>query len=160
MAACLEELLRAVRLWGAVEGMQEAYGVHLTPITLSITDYEGLLAAARSQLGEEAWSGTWEEGKAMPLRRAIEYALLDEAEEWEPPKLVPEQEQPPATERAGTLTRREREVAALVARGLTSRQIAAELSISEHTVDTHVRRILKKLGLNSRARIGSELMRS
>jgi predicted ATPase/DNA-binding SARP family transcriptional activator/DNA-binding CsgD family transcriptional regulator len=160
VAACLEELLRAVRLWGAVEGMQEAYGVHLTPITLSITDYEGLLAAARSQLGEEAWSGRWEEGKAMPLQRAIEYALLEEEEEWEPPKLVPEQEQPPASERAGTLTRREREVAALVARGLTSRQIAAELSISEHTVDTHVRRILKKLGLNSRARIGSELMRS
>jgi DNA-binding CsgD family transcriptional regulator len=51
------------------------------------------------------------------------------------------------------LTRREREVALLVARRLTNRQIAKELVISEHTVAAHLRRILKKLGLRSRAQI-------
>jgi DNA-binding CsgD family transcriptional regulator len=45
----------------------------------------------------------------------------------------------------------------LVAQGLTSRQIASDLSISEHTAATHVRRILKKLGLQSRSQIGSWL---
>jgi DNA-binding CsgD family transcriptional regulator len=44
-----------------------------------------------------------------------------------------------------------------VARGLTNRQIASELSISEHTAATHIRRILKKLGLQSRSQIGSWL---
>jgi non-specific serine/threonine protein kinase len=44
-------------------------------------------------------------------------------------------------------------VAALVARGLTNRQVATGLSISERTVHTHVRRILRKLGLGSRAQI-------
>jgi DNA-binding NarL/FixJ family response regulator len=46
-------------------------------------------------------------------------------------------------------------VAALVGRGLTNRQIATELSISEHTVATHVRRILRKLELASRTEIAS-----
>jgi DNA-binding CsgD family transcriptional regulator len=40
-----------------------------------------------------------------------------------------------------------------VAQRLTNRQIASELSISEHTAATHVRRILKKLGLNSRSQL-------
>jgi non-specific serine/threonine protein kinase len=51
------------------------------------------------------------------------------------------------------LTPREREVAALVARGLTSRQIAAELGLAERTVETHVNRVLHKLGLTSRTQI-------
>jgi non-specific serine/threonine protein kinase len=46
-------------------------------------------------------------------------------------------------------------VALLVGRGLINRQIAEELSISEHTVANHVRKILKKLGLRSRAQIFS-----
>jgi predicted DNA-binding transcriptional regulator len=49
-------------------------------------------------------------------------------------------------------------VALLVGRELTNRQIASELSISEHTVANHVARILKKLRLRSRAQIGSRLM--
>src|SRR5215213_6228418 len=56
-------------------------------------------------------------------------------------------------EKPRALTRREQEIAALITRGLTNRQIASELSISEHTAATHVRRILKKLGLQSRAQI-------
>ena len=46
-------------------------------------------------------------------------------------------------------------LSALVARGLTTRQIATELSISEHTVATHVGRILNKLGLSSRSRLAA-----
>jgi DNA-binding CsgD family transcriptional regulator len=59
--------------------------------------------------------------------------------------------------RRDRLTRREKEVASLVARGLTNRQIASELFISEHTAATHVAKILKKLGLQSRAQISSRL---
>ena len=54
---------------------------------------------------------------------------------------------------AGPLTRREGEIAALVARGLTNRQIAAALHISERTAENHVQHILTKLGLQNRTQI-------
>ena len=53
------------------------------------------------------------------------------------------------------LSRRELEVAVLVARGLTNRQIAEQLVISEWTVDSHVRHILTKLEFRSRAQIAA-----
>ena len=48
------------------------------------------------------------------------------------------------------LSPREREVLALIARGLTNRQIAEALVISEHTARNHVTSILDKLGLSRR----------
>jgi len=55
----------------------------------------------------------------------------------------------------GGLSRRELEVLDLVAKGLTNRDIAARLVLSEHTVNRHVANILRKLGLNSRAAAAS-----
>jgi DNA-binding NarL/FixJ family response regulator len=63
------------------------------------------------------------------------------------------EEAPVDTETA--LSDREWEVAMLVARGLSNRQIAAELVVSERTVDTHVSHILRKLQLVSRAQIAA-----
>jgi non-specific serine/threonine protein kinase len=51
------------------------------------------------------------------------------------------------------LSLREREVAALVARGLTNRQIADELVISERTAEGHVERLREKLGVHNRAEV-------
>jgi DNA-binding NarL/FixJ family response regulator len=56
---------------------------------------------------------------------------------------------------AGVLTAREREVAALIARGLSNRAIAEELVIGERTVATHVANILAKLAFASRAQIAA-----
>jgi DNA-binding NarL/FixJ family response regulator len=155
VAARLGQPVRAARVWGASEGMQEAYGVYPAPITHSLTDYEVLLAAARAQLDEETWSAAWAEGKAVPLERAVEYALSDE-EEWRAPSRPGAAErQPPAGERTGALTPREREVALLVGRGLTNRGIAEELSISANTANKHVAKILRKLGLGTRAEIAA-----
>jgi non-specific serine/threonine protein kinase len=53
------------------------------------------------------------------------------------------------------LTDRQREVAALITRGLTNREIADALIIAERTADTHVQNILNKLGLVSRAQIAA-----
>jgi DNA-binding NarL/FixJ family response regulator len=53
------------------------------------------------------------------------------------------------------LTAREREVAGLIARGLTSRKIAEALHISEKTVDCHADHIRTKLDLGSRVEIAA-----
>jgi DNA-binding NarL/FixJ family response regulator len=51
------------------------------------------------------------------------------------------------------LTRREREVAVLIAQGLTNRQIAEQLVISDRTVDNHVGNILGKLAFSTRSQV-------
>jgi class 3 adenylate cyclase/DNA-binding CsgD family transcriptional regulator len=56
---------------------------------------------------------------------------------------------------APELSRREREVATLLARGLSNREIAAELSISVSTAERHVANILTKLGYHSRAQVAA-----
>ena len=129
--------------------MRGAIGTLLSPWERHV--YGPYIDAARAQLDETAWEAAWAEGRAMTLEEAVEYALSEE----EPASPVTSTPEPSTGKAASKLTGREEEVAFLVARGLTSRQIAAELSISEHTVDTHVRRILKKLGLRSRAQISA-----
>jgi DNA-binding NarL/FixJ family response regulator len=60
---------------------------------------------------------------------------------------------PEASTGLAVLTPREREVLALVARGLSNNDIAAELVISEHTAKTHVKRTMAKLGARDRAQL-------
>jgi DNA-binding CsgD family transcriptional regulator len=60
-----------------------------------------------------------------------------------------------STRDPGPLSPREMEVAGLVARGLTNRQIAAELYLSERTAQNHVQHILTKLGVANRTQIAA-----
>src|SRR5689334_14377244 len=53
------------------------------------------------------------------------------------------------------LSRREREVAALVAEGLTDKEIARRLVSSERTAESHVQQIRNKLGFDNRAQVAS-----
>jgi DNA-binding CsgD family transcriptional regulator len=61
----------------------------------------------------------------------------------------------PASGLARGLTAREREVAVLVARGLSNRDIAATLVISERTAEGHVEQVRNKLGFHSRSQIAA-----
>ena len=58
-------------------------------------------------------------------------------------------------DRRPVLSAREREVAALIAQGLSNREIAKALTVSERTADAHVQHILNKLGFSSRAQIAA-----
>jgi DNA-binding NarL/FixJ family response regulator len=89
----------------------------------------------------------------MGMEEAVEYALSKE-EEADPPT-TPAPEEASASQAPVALTRREEEVAYLVARGLTNRHIAQELYLSERTIENHVSKILRKLGRTSRTEIAS-----
>jgi predicted ATPase/DNA-binding SARP family transcriptional activator/DNA-binding CsgD family transcriptional regulator/Tfp pilus assembly protein PilF len=148
-AGALGQHTRAARLWGAAEALREAIGaVWALPERMV---FEPLRDAAHSQLDEAAWGAEFARGKAMGLKAAAEYALSEEGPS------APEQ--PPA-HGIPALTPREQEIAALVAQGMTNRRIASEVVLSEHTVATHVRRILKKLELHSRAELAARVSRS
>ncbi len=144
---------RTARLFGAAEASLEAAGGVLYPHAQVRSKREQAMNAIRSRLGETAFSAAWTQGAAITPAEMVEYALS--TEEWTstPAPAVPKD--PSAGAASRDLTRREREVVDLVARGLTNRQIASELSISEHTVANHIARILRKLGLASRAQIAA-----
>jgi len=154
VAASRQQPVRAARIWGAVEGIEETYGVQISAIALAQMDYEGRLSVAHSQLDEEAWSGAWAQGKAMPLEQAVGYALSGE-EEHEPPTLipVPERQPPPAVDEPPTerLTAREEEVALLVGGGLTTaRSPKSSLSPSAPSKTTSVRFLRSRGSLRER----------
>jgi predicted ATPase/DNA-binding SARP family transcriptional activator/DNA-binding CsgD family transcriptional regulator len=135
---------KAARLWGAAGARREEIGIPLQPENRTVL--EPHLSAARSALGEAAWQTALAEGRAMSPERSIEYALSAEEPASSSRRPVGD---------SGVLSAREEEVAVLVSQGFTNRQIASELSISEHTVATHITRILKRLGLNSRSRLSA-----
>ncbi len=56
-----------------------------------------------------------------------------------------------------SLTAVERDVAALVAAGLTNREVAERLFVSPHTVDFHLRKVFQKLGTRSRVDLAARL---
>jgi DNA-binding CsgD family transcriptional regulator len=63
----------------------------------------------------------------------------------------------PGTGGIDSLSARELEIAALVADGLTNREIAARLFLSEKTVESHMTRVFQKLGLRSRAQVAAAI---
>ena len=104
-----------------------------------------LLAAgesARAALGTARFTAERDAGRALGRPDAIRLARGQE----------------PADVDAGPrLSRRETEVAHLVADGLTNKEIGAALFLSERTVESHVRAILAKLGFRSRAQIARSM---
>jgi DNA-binding CsgD family transcriptional regulator len=64
-----------------------------------------------------------------------------------------------ASTEQGPLTRREREVAHLIATGMSNRQIAEQLFVSERTVETHVQHIFTKLSFTSRSQVAAWVVR-
>lgn len=106
---------------------------------------EAAFTAARSLIEETAATIADDD-----LRRHFRSRALDLIPSAQP--LTPRQA---AKQRFGGLTRREREVATVVAQGLTNQEIAGELVISVKTVEAHVTRILSKLGFSSRTQIAA-----
>ena len=87
----------------------------------------------------------------MSMEAAIEYAFSERGSSTATPSTTSEQPLSSTPDHPARLTPREIEVLGLVASGMTNAQIAKELFVSPHTVETHLTSIYHKLGVTSRA---------
>jgi predicted ATPase/class 3 adenylate cyclase/DNA-binding CsgD family transcriptional regulator len=138
----------AAHLWGAAETLREAIGVPLPPIER--VPYHRAVAAARTQLGEQAFAAAWVEGRTMSLEQAL--ATPGQVAPPVPTRGERSSSPTPASPPSypDGLTAREVEVLRVVAQGLTNEQVAERLVISPRTVDTHLTSIYSKIGVSSR----------
>jgi predicted ATPase/DNA-binding CsgD family transcriptional regulator len=148
---------RAVQLYGAAEGLRDSSGAVLLHERRSRRERH--LEQARRAMGAERFTAAWHEGQGWSVEQAVECALTRTSDEV-PLRGTGRSPPGPNTGTRGStraLTRREAEVALLLARGLTDRQIASELTITEGTAGVHVVHILRKLGLHSRWQVGESV---
>ena len=136
----------AARLWGAAESLRLAMGIPIPPVYQA--NYERSVAAARAQLGKEAFTIAWAEGRGMTPEHVL--AEREPMSEPTPALTAPSSASAAPPSHAG-LTAREIDVLRLLAQGLTSVQMAERLVIGLVTVNSHVRSIYSKLGVTSRA---------
>ena len=66
----------------------------------------------------------------------------------------------PSLTESGPMTKREREVAALIAKGLANKEIAQRLNLATYTIKSHVGSILRKLGVDSRVKVATYALQS
>lgn len=119
-------------------------GFHGPASRVRALDVTPMIESCRQALGRRG-AAAWDEGRSMTLQQAIALTQESDASSITTPR--------PAA--ADGLTRREREIAIMVARGMTNRQIAGKLVISERTAEGHVERIRSKLGFHNRVEIAA-----
>ena len=141
LAAFQGQFERGAKLMGAAAVFHEASRTRPIPLTAALIN-EAIARATRG-LGDAAFAAAWAAGRAMSSEAASAEAQAIAAA------------QPAVARReVSPLSDREQQVAALISRGLTNRQIAAELVVAERTVAAHIEHILDKLAFASRTQIG------
>ena len=126
----------AARLLAAAENWRQTTGCLLPP-ALSV-EHSADVALTKQGLTAEEFSTAWAEGTRLTLQDAVDYARRGRGPRRRPSKGL------------ASLTPAERQIADLVAEGLTNPEIAQRLFISPRTVQTHVSHALAKLGVSSR----------
>jgi len=140
IAATERQYPRAARLLGAADRVWHAIDASLFPYLL---DYRSETEqSTRRTLGARTFDVEYRVGVDSSHADNVAFALD------EPESTVHED-----GGALGGLTRREREIAGLVAHGLSNQEIATKLVISRRTAEGHVEHILSKLGFTSRAQI-------
>lgn len=146
----LGEPVRAAHLFGAAYAFLQSRDVLIDPSDQPENDRN--IEFVRAQLGGEAFEAAWAEGQTMTFHQVVAYAqTIVDSDDLYQPRLQLDKD----THTPGNLTRRERDVARLVAGGKSNREIANELVITERTVEGHVSNILSKLGFRSRTQVSA-----
>jgi DNA-binding CsgD family transcriptional regulator len=135
---------RAATLLGAAHALWRTTGTSPATVRHLLGYHDECEQRTRRALGERAFQAAVQRGMVLGLADAIGYALNE--------KPQPARSPAPA---ATTLTRREQQVAELVAQGLTNKDIAARLVIAQRTAEGHVERILTKLGFTTRTQLAT-----
>ncbi|WP_125727473.1 helix-turn-helix transcriptional regulator [Kibdelosporangium aridum] len=146
VAAAEGDWTRAAVLQGAANKMWESIGTPLGGFADLIDEGTEWRTGTRGTLGERTYQTAAEHGAGMPTEEVIAYVLGEKP----PTPTAGPAETPAATP---GLTKREWEVATLIAQGLTNREIADRLVIAQRTAEGHVERILAKLGFTKRVQI-------
>jgi predicted ATPase/DNA-binding CsgD family transcriptional regulator len=145
------DLERAARLLGAASAVAKTTGqLHMIRWRYW-RRLESQQDSIPSALGESAFDAAFERGRRMGQDDAIRYALRAN-------RATRETTTPPGSSPASFtsgLTRREREVADLIAQGLSNHQIATRLVIAQRTAESHVENILRKLSCTSRIQVAT-----
>lgn len=115
------------------------------PLPVIVITAHGDVAAARQAFLARAVDFIEKPFDGEQLLAAIDRALA----RMRPSPPSPQAAGPAAHDRSAALSAREREVMALMARGLHNRRIAEELGISPRTVEVHKARVLEKLGVKN-----------
>jgi non-specific serine/threonine protein kinase len=133
-----------VRLLGAAEAIRERSGLRFN-VAENVIALHQSLTDARTVLGPEVFATAWAAGRNVRGQEVIELAMQ--------PFSIPAAPVGRLSDSAG-LTRRETQIAQLVAAGQTDAAIAASLFLSVRTVENHVAHILAKLGVHARVDVG------
>ncbi|MEU1519039.1 LuxR C-terminal-related transcriptional regulator [Streptomyces sp. NPDC005811] len=137
---------RAAWLMGAVDALCRDAGTAITAFPQIAGHREHCHTEVMGALGPAEYAKALAEGgRCNSLASVIAFAL----------ETATESDQATQAAAVCPLTRRERDVAALVADGMTNRQTATRLGLSTRTVDGHVQRILAKLGVECRSQIAT-----
>jgi len=136
--------VRAARLMGVASTVRRGSSQRLAHAMTQLIG-RGVRDQVLAALGEREFGACFAAGAALPLDDAVDYAMDTSSA------------QAPAAEPGGMeiLTRRERDVARLIAKGYGNRRIGQELVISIRTAESHVDHILTKLGFTSRTQIAA-----
>ena len=145
VAGCQGDHQRAARLLGAADQIWQRLGRRMFGGVFWRRTDATCEAQARAALGEAGFRAEFRRGAAMRRDEAVGYALG--ASDGLTAAAVPVP--------APHLTPRERQVAALVAEGLSNRQIAHRLGTSQRTAESHVENILRKLAFTARTQIAA-----
>ncbi|MGH6900982.1 MAG: tetratricopeptide repeat protein, partial [Geminicoccaceae bacterium] len=139
----------ATRWLGTAAALRAATALAQLPTERAASERE--LARTRAALGPTAFDAAWSQGQRTPPDQAIAETLALAAEiaaEAPPTEPVPPS---PASRNPAGLSEREVEVLRLVTAGLTNAEIAEQLFLSPRTVQAHLSRIYRKLGVRTRA---------
>ncbi|MFE3289392.1 protein kinase [Rhodococcus sp. NPDC059234] len=145
IAAAGDAYPRAAVLLGCAQAMRRTGGVPNIALPSLREFHDACERRTRQALGPKSFDANYRKGESASFGEAVAYVL---AETTEPPR-------PSAAKEKAALTRRELQVAGLVAEGLTNSAVAAKLVISQRTAEGHVEHILAKLGFTSRAQIAA-----
>jgi DNA-binding CsgD family transcriptional regulator len=157
IAACQRRYRRAVTLLAAAEKFFTEVGTPIAAHRASADEHETYVRQAREAIGDAAYAAAHRRGTNLTLDAALAYAFEDRSTPASPRTSRTPASTPAVTDGAEvvSLTRREQEVANLIARGLSNKEIASTLMIAQRTAESYVEHLMTKLGFNKRAQIAA-----